>query len=93
MTLQQIYGGLTRAVALGILIIVPAVFFVSCSTADGTGGRSGLATASKTTDSADAKDKAAERRRWAERVQRDNQLDSGGSAPGSYGSFGPRFTW
>ena len=88
--MQPIYHGLTRTVALGILIVFPAVFFVSCSTA---GGQSGPVTASKSTDAANAKDKAADRRRWADRVQRDNQLDPTGSAPGSYGSFGPRFSW
>ncbi|GAJ96018.1 hypothetical protein RRH01S_14_01720 [Rhizobium rhizogenes NBRC 13257] len=93
MSMQPIYYGLTRAVALGILIIFPAVFFVSCSTVGGTRGQSGPATASKSADSTNAKDKAAERRRWSERVERDNQLDPSGSAPGSYGSFGPRFTW
>lgn len=91
--MQPIYSGLKRAVALGTLIVFPAIFIVSCSTVGGTGGRSGPVVASKSTDSADAKEKAAERRRWEERVQRDNQLDSSGSVPGSYGSFGPRFTW
>lgn len=92
MFLQPIYYGFTRAVALGILIVFPAVFVVSCSTG-GAGGQSGPVTASKSTDPANAKDKAAERRRWTERVQRDNQLDPSGSTPGSYGSFGPRFSW
>lgn len=91
MSMQPIYHGLTRVVALGVLITFPAVFFVSCSTFGGTGGQSRSVIASKST--ASAKDKAAERRRWEDRVQRDNQLDPGGSAPGSYGSFGPRFTW
>jgi hypothetical protein len=93
MSTQPIDSGLTRATALGILIIFPAIFLVSCSTVSGTGGQSGRVTASKSTDPANAKDKAADRRRWMERVQRDNQLDPSGSAPGSYGSFGPRFTW
>jgi len=91
MPMQPIYYRLTRAVASAILIIFPAVFCVSCSTAGGTGGQSRPVAASKSTDP--AKDKAAERRRWEDRVQRDNQLDPSGSAPGSYGSFGPRFTW
>ena len=91
MSMQPIYYGLTRAVASAILIIFPTVFFVSCSTAGGTGGQSRPVIASKSTDP--AKDKAAERRRWSERVERDNQLDPSGSGPGSYGSFGPRFTW
>lgn len=89
MSMQPIDYGLTRAVALGILIIFPAVFFVSCSTIGGTRGQPSPVTAS----SANAKEKAAERRRWSERVERDNQLDPSGSTPGSYGSFGPRFTW
>ena len=90
---QPIYYGLTRAVALGILILFPAVFFVSCSTIGGIRGQSGPVTASNPADPANAKEKAAERRRWSDRVERDNQLDPSGSAPGSYGSFGPRFTW
>ncbi|WFU00707.1 hypothetical protein QA648_11045 [Rhizobium sp. CB3171] len=68
MSMQPIHNGLTRAVALGILIIFPAVFFVSCSTVGGTGGSSRPVTASKSADPANAKDKAAERRRWEERV-------------------------
>jgi len=60
-------------------------------TVGGIGGQSGPITASKSTDP--AKDNAAERRRWSERVERDNQLDPSGSAPCSYGTFGPRFTW
>jgi hypothetical protein len=89
--MQPIYYGLKRAVALGTLIVFPAIFFVSCSTVGGTGDQSRAITAGKSTES--AKEKAAERRRWEERVQRDNQLDPSGSVPGSYGSFGPRFTW
>jgi len=91
MCMQPIHYGLARATALAALIVFPAVFFVSCSTAGGTGSHSRSATASKSTDP--AKDKAAERRRWEERVQRDNELAPSGSAPGSYGSFGPRFSW
>ena len=30
MSMETIYYGLARAIALGILIIFPAVFFVSC---------------------------------------------------------------
>lgn len=89
--MRPIYYGFRRVAGLGILIIFPAIFFVSCSTIGGTGGQSGPVAASKSTDP--AKDKAAERRRWSERVERDNQLDPSGSVPGSYGSFGPRFTW
>lgn len=92
MSMQPIYYRLKRAIALGILIIFPAVFCASCSTGDRSGGQSGSVAASKSTDPAAAK-KAAERRRWAERVQRDNELAPGGSTPGYYGSFGPRFTW
>lgn len=91
MSMQPIYYGLTRAAALAALIIFPAVFFVSCSTVGGPGSQSRSVTASKSTDP--AKDKAAERRKWEERVQRDNELAPSGSAPGSYGSFGPRFSW
>ncbi|OCJ09446.1 hypothetical protein A6U86_26750 [Rhizobium sp. AC27/96] len=93
MSRLPIYDGLTKAIAFGILIIFPAVFCVSCSTVGRTGGQSGSAAASNSADPATAKEKAAERRRWSERVERDNQLDPSGSAPGSYGSFGPRFTW
>lgn len=91
MSMQSIHHGLTRAVASAILIVSFAVFFVSCSTIGGTGDRSDSVAASKSTDP--AKDKAADRRRWAERVERDNQLAPGGSAPGSYGSSRPLFTW
>jgi len=91
MSVQPIYSGLTRAVALGILLIFPAVFFVSCSTVGGPSDQSRPVTASKSTDP--AKDKAANRRRWEERVQRDNELAPSGSMPGYYGSFGPRFSW
>jgi len=91
MTMQPIEKALMRTVALGILIIVPAVFFASCSTVGGTSGQSRPVTASKSTDR--DKDKAAERRRWAERVERDNQLAPSGSASGSYGSSRPLFTW
>ncbi|TCR92211.1 hypothetical protein EV561_102656 [Rhizobium sp. BK376] len=88
MSLQPIHHGLTRAVALGILIILPAVVLVSCSTAS----RQSTAAASKSTET--DKEKAAARQRWADRVQRDNSLDSSGSQPGYYGSsFGPRITW
>ncbi|MFT4001458.1 MAG: hypothetical protein QM684_14555, partial [Rhizobium sp.] len=79
MSMQAIYHGVTRAAATGVLIIFPAVFFVSCSTVGGAGGQSRPVTESKSTDPADAKDKAADRRRWAERVQRDNELAPSGS--------------
>lgn len=91
MSMQPVYSRRTRAIVLGALIIFPAVFCASCSTVGGTGGQSGRATASKSTDP--SKDKAADRRRWAERVERDNQLAPSGSAPGSYGSSRPLFTW
>jgi hypothetical protein len=91
MSLRPIQYGLMRAVAFGILIILSAVFLASCSTVGRAGGQSAPVTASKSTDS--AKDKAADRQRWATRVQRDNQLDPGGSQPGYYGSFGLRFSW
>ena len=90
---QILHGSATRAVVLGILLACPAVLLVSCSTAGGTSGQSSALTASKSTDPASAKEKAAERRRWAERVQRDNDLAPSGSTPGYYGSFGPRFSW
>lgn len=90
--MQPIYHGQKRAAALYILIIFPAVFCASCSTGTRTGGQLGPIAAIKSTDTATAK-KAAERRRWADRVQRDNELAPGGSTPGYYGSFGPRFTW
>jgi hypothetical protein len=91
MSMPPIYYGFTRAVALGVMTIVPAVFCASCSTIGGTGGQSGRAALSKSADP--AKDKAADRRRWAERVQRDNQLAPSGSATGSYGSSRPLLTW
>ncbi|MBB3456282.1 hypothetical protein FHT86_004590 [Rhizobium sp. BK313] len=93
MSLQPIQYGLTRAVAFGILIILPAVFLASCSTVGRAGGQSASLAASKSADSVNGKDKADERRRWATRVQRDNELAPSGSQPGSYGSFGPRFSW
>jgi hypothetical protein len=94
MSLHPIQYGLTRAVAFGILFIFPAVFLAFCSTVGRAGGPSVPVTASKSADSVNGKDKAANRRRWATRVQRDSQLDPGGSQPGYYGSFsGPRFSW
>jgi len=93
MSLQPIQYGLTRAVAFGILIILPAAFLASCSTVGRAGDQSAPVAASKSADSVDGKDKADERRRWATRVQRDNELAPSGSQPGSYGSFGPRFSW
>jgi len=92
MFMQPVDFRLKRAAAFSILIVFPAVFCASCSTGDRSGRQSSLVPVSKSTDPAIAK-KAAERRRWEERVQRDNELAPGGSAPGYYGSFGPRFSW
>lgn len=95
MSLQPRKDGLTRAVSLGLVIILPAIFFVSCSTTHKGGDQSRPVTAIKSTNPANdkEKDRAAERQRWATRVQQDNTLDSVGSEPGHYGSFGPRFSW
>jgi hypothetical protein len=93
MSSQPIRYGVTRRTALGILIVLPAVFLACCSTVAKTRGQSALVIASKSTDSADGKDKAANRRRWATRVQQDNELDPSGSQPGYYGSSGLRFRW
>lgn len=89
--MQPICYNLSKMVSIGILIVFPAVMFASCSTIGRTAGQPGPVTASKSTDA--VREKAAERRRWEDRVQRDNQLDPTGSSSGSYGSFGPRFTW
>ena len=92
MSLQPIHRGLTKAITLGVLMIFPVAFLASCSTV-GRGDAPPGATASQPANPANAKDKAAERRRWEDRVLRDNALDSSGSEPGYYGSFGSRLSW
>jgi hypothetical protein len=71
-------------------MLLPAVVLASCST---VGNQSSTVAASKPIDPASAQAKAAARQRWEDRVERDNKLDSSGSEPGYYGSFGPRITW
>jgi hypothetical protein len=92
MSLQSIAHGLLRASIDAVLIALLAVCIASCSTVPGAKDNSGVA-ATKSTDPTDGKDQAADRRRWSSRVERDNDLDSSGSGPGYYGSFGPRFSW
>jgi hypothetical protein len=67
------------------------IAITSCSSMGGVHNR--VATAATPADAAAAEKKAAQRKRWEAQVERDNALDSSGSEPGYYGSFGRQFSW
>lgn len=89
MFLQPIHSEFMKTVAVLFLVILESVFVVSCSTV-GSGGQTVPIT---TSPSSTHKEKEADRRRWATRVQQTNALNSIGSQPGHFGSTRPLFSW
>ena len=79
--------GLLRAARNLSILTFSTLCIVSCASTPRDGHQSGAAALTKSTDG------KAERRRWEDRVQRDNDLSPVDSRAGYFGSSGYRITW
>lgn len=79
--------GFLRAARYLPVMALSTLCIVSCASGQRDGHRSSPAALTKSAD------RKAERRRWEDTVQRDNNLSPVGSEAGSYGSSGYRINW